>query len=95
MSVIPGRAVGVSRGVAVAVLGLAMLGLQIALRGEGDPASQVVGQLVAFAIFVPAAVLAWRGVGLGRIGLGIVVAGAIAFRAAAFRRSTSMGRPSR
>lgn len=84
MSVIRGRAVGAPRGVALAVLGLAMLGLQFVLRGEGDPTRQVVGQLVAFAVFVPAAILAWRGVGLGRIGLGIVIVGAIAFRAAAF-----------
>lgn len=79
-----GRAGGASRGVAMVVIGLAMLGLQITLRGDDDPTTQVVGQLVAFAVFVPAAILAWRGVGLGRVGLGIVVVGAIAFRAAAF-----------
>lgn len=84
MSVISGRAVRAPRAVALVVLGVAMLGVQTLLRGEGDPTAQVVGQLVAFAIFLPAAVLCWRGVGLGRVGLVVVVAGAIAFRAVAF-----------
>jgi len=84
VSVIPGRAVSVPRVLPLVVLGGAMLGIQLMLRGEVDPATQVVGQLVAFAIFLPAAFICWRGVGLGRIGLAVVVIGAVAFRAAAF-----------
>ncbi len=84
MSVIAGRAVRVPRVVPLVLLGLAMLGLQVVLRGETDPTTQVAGQMVAFALFLPAAVLCWRGVGLARVGLVVVVVGAIAFRAAAF-----------
>jgi alpha-1,6-mannosyltransferase len=84
VSVIPGRAVGVPRVLVLVLLGAAMLGVQLALRGEGDARVQVVGQLAAFAVFLPAAVLCWRGRGLGRLGLAIVVVGAVAFRAAAF-----------
>ncbi len=84
MSVISGRAGGAPRTVVVVLAGAAMLAVQIALRGEADAVTQVAGQLVAFAIFLPAAALCWRGLGLGRVGLLIVVAGAIAFRAAAF-----------
>ena len=84
MSVISGRAGRAPRMVAVGLIGVAMLGVQIVLRGEDDATAQVVGQLVAFAVFVPAVVLCWRGLGGGRIGLAIVVVGAIALRAAAF-----------
>ncbi len=84
MSVSSGRAVSVPRAVVLVLLGVAMLGVQLALRGEGDATVQVVGQLVAFAVFLPAAVLCWRGRGLGRVGLAIVILGAVAFRAAAF-----------
>jgi len=84
VSVIQGRAGGASRMIAVVLIGVAMLGVQLALRGREDASAQVVGQLVAFAVFVPAVILCWRGLGAGRIGLAIVVVGAIAFRAAAF-----------
>ena len=47
------------------------------------------GQLVAFALFVPAAVLCWRGLGLGRMGVVLVLLLAVAFRAAAFQPDAS------
>jgi len=45
---------------------------------------QVAGQLLAFALFVPAAVLLWRGLGIGRAAVvGVLVLGVV-MRAAAF-----------
>jgi hypothetical protein len=54
------------------------------LRGDNDIRTQVVGQLVAFALFLPAAALCWRGLGSRRLGLVVVLVFAVAFRAAAF-----------
>ncbi len=84
MSVITGRAGGVSRTAGLAGLGMAMLVVQLALRGVSDPTTQVVGQMAALAIFLPALALCWRGLGGGRAGLVVVIVGAIAFRGAAF-----------
>ena len=61
-----------------------MLALQLRLRGDTDTWTQVAGQLAAFALFVPALVLCWRGLRLGVAGLVLVLVFAIAFRAAAF-----------
>ncbi len=66
------------------VLGATIVAVQVVLRGESDPTVQIVGQMIAFAIFLPALALCWRGVGMGRIGLGVVIVGAIAIRAVAF-----------
>ncbi len=66
----------------LAVLGALELALQLVLRGRTDVWTQVVGQLVAFALFVPAALLCWRG--LGRLGLLLVLLFAVGFRVAAF-----------
>jgi hypothetical protein len=68
----------------LAFLGTLVVALQLVLRGDNDITTQVVGQLVAFALFLPAAALCWRGLGLGRVGLVLVLVFAIAFRAAAF-----------
>ena len=59
-----------------------MLALQVRLRGETDVWSQVAGQLVAFAIFLPAALLCWRGLRAGWIGVALVLVLAVGFRAA-------------
>jgi Glycosyl transferase family 2/Glycosyltransferase family 87 len=67
---------------ALVLLGGLMLALQLRLREEADLWSQVAGQLVAFAIFVPAALLCWRGLCAGRLGLLVVLVLAAAFRAA-------------
>jgi hypothetical protein len=76
---------GPRSGTAILVLlGGLLVALQILLRGDGDIWTQVVGQLVAFALFLPAAVLCWRGLALPRIGLVLVLVFAIGFRAAAF-----------
>ena len=74
-----------ARTVALAVLGAGLLAIEIALRGRGDPTAQVVGQSLAFLLFVPAAWLCWRGLGVGRVGLILVLLFAVGFRAAAFQ----------
>lgn len=67
----------------LAVLGGLMLALQLRLRGEHDLEAQIAGQLVAFAVFLPAAALCWRGLRAGRAGVVAVLLLAVAFRAAA------------
>jgi hypothetical protein len=61
-----------------------MLAVQLALRGVDEPTAQIAGQMAAFALFLPAVWLCWRGLGWGRVGVVVVLAAAIAFRAAAF-----------
>lgn len=70
--------------VLLVLLGGLLVALQVALRGDGDIRTQVVGQCVAFALFVPAAFLCWRGLGRRRLGIVLVLVFAIGFRAAAF-----------
>jgi hypothetical protein len=81
VSVRPGPRSGT---VLLVLLGGLLVALQVALRGNGDIRTQVVGQCVAFALFLPAAVLCWRGLGLRRLGLVLVLLFALAFRAGAF-----------
>jgi hypothetical protein len=74
----------IARGAITTALGLALVAIEVRLRGERDVGTQVAGQLLAFALFVPAAVLLWRGLGIGRAGvLGVLVL-AVAMHAAAF-----------
>jgi hypothetical protein len=68
----------------LAALGALELALQLVLRGQSDVWTQVAGQLVAFALFVPAAVLCWRGLRAGRLGIVVVLLFAVGFRFAAF-----------
>jgi Glycosyl transferase family 2 len=77
------------RALALLALGGLLLALQLRLRGDADLRTQVAGQMVAFALFLPAAVLAWRGLGLGRVGLALVLLFAVLFRAAAFEPAGS------
>ncbi len=86
MSVTPGSR---SRAALLVFLGGLLVALQLVLRGDSDIWTQVVGQSVAFALFVPAAVLCWRGLGLGRVGLVLVLVLAVGFRAAAFEPGTT------
>jgi hypothetical protein len=81
MSVKPGPRSGT---VLLVLLGSLLVALQLVLRGNDDIRTQVVGQCVAFVLFLPAAVLCWRGLGVRRLGLVLVLLFAIAFRAAAF-----------
>ena len=73
-----------SRAGLLLTLGAFLLALQVVLRGDGDIRTQVVGQSLAFALFLPAAVLCWRGLGIGRLGVVLVLLFAVGFRAAAF-----------
>lgn len=75
--------------VALALLGVLMLALQLRLRGDGDVWTQVAGQLVALALFLPAALLCWRGLRASLIGVALVLALAVGFRAAAFEPSAT------
>ena len=54
------------RAAAASALGVAIAALELRLRGETDVRTQVVGQLAAFALFLPAAWLCWRGLRIGR-----------------------------
>ncbi len=74
---------------ALVALGSALIAVELRLRGERHVDDQVVGQLVAFALFVPLAVLCWRGLGLGLLGLAVVCCLAVGLRAAAFEPSAT------
>ncbi len=76
------------RAAAAAALGIAIAVLELRLRGETDVATQVKGQLLAFALFLPAAWLCWRGLGIGRGGVVLVLALAVVMRVLAFDPST-------
>ena len=77
------------RALAVATLGAALVGVEIALRGETDLKRQIVGQMLAFDLFLPAAWLTWRGLGIGNAGVVLVLGIAVLLRVAAFDPSAS------
>src|SRR5688572_20370063 len=72
------------RAAVTAALGLALVAVEVRLRGERDVGTQVGGQLLAFALFVPATVLLWRGLGIGRAAVVGVLVLAVAMRGVAF-----------
>ncbi len=78
----------VRRAVVAAALGVAIALLELRLRGETDVSTQVAGQLLAFGLFLPAAWLCWRGLGIGRAGVVLVLALAIVMRAFALDPGT-------
>ena len=69
---------------AATAFGIAGVAVQLFVRGDRDIRTQVIAQLVAFALFLPAAFLVWRGLGKGRAGLVVVLVVAALLRAAAF-----------
>ena len=73
-----------ARAAVTAGLGLALVAVEVWLRGERDVDTQIVGQLLAFAVFVPAAALLWRGLGIGRAAVVGVLVLAVLMRGAAF-----------
>jgi hypothetical protein len=79
----------ISRAATVGALGVALVAIQLVLRAETDLRTQIIGQLVAFAVFLPAAWLCWRGLGVGRLGIALVVAVAVALRIATFDPATA------
>ena len=72
----------VSGALAAGTLGAGLVAIELAVRGETDLRRQIVAQLVAFAVFLPAAWLCWRGLGLGRAGVVLVAVVALALRIA-------------
>ncbi len=72
------------RAVVVALLGGGLVAIEAALRGETNLRLQIAEQLVAFAVFLPAAFLSWRGLGAGRAGVVLVLGIALVLRLTAF-----------
>lgn len=79
----------ISRASAVVGLGVALVVTELVLRSETSLRAQIAGQLVAFALFLPAAWLCWRGLGLGRTGIVLVIAVAVGLRVACFDPSSA------
>ena len=73
---------------AVVLLGCALLAIEILLRAKAGLRGQIAGQLAAFGLFLPAAWLVWRGLGIGRAGVVLVLAIGVLLRVAAFDPSS-------
>lgn len=73
-----------SHAVAVSALGIGLVAVELVLRSETSLRTQIGGQLLAFGLFLPAAWLCWRGLGVGRSGIVLVLGVALALRAASF-----------
>lgn len=74
----------VARPLAAGALGLAILAVELSVRGDGRIREQVLAQLLAFGLFLPAAWLCWQGLRIGRAGVALVLVVAIGLSAAAF-----------
>jgi Glycosyl transferase family 2 len=72
------------RAAAAAGLAAALLAVELVVRTEAGLRWQIAGQLVAFAVYLPAAGLCWRGLGIGRRGVVLVLGVAVVLRAVAF-----------
>ncbi len=72
------------RAVAAAALAAGLVALEVFIRSETGLRGQVAGQLAAFALYLPAAWLCWRGLGIGRRGVVLVLGAAVVLRLAAF-----------
>ncbi|MEP7224761.1 MAG: hypothetical protein ABI783_07380, partial [Actinomycetota bacterium] len=59
--------------VAVSALGIGLVAVELVLRSETTLRTQIGGQLLAFGLFLPAAWLCWRGLGIGRSGIVLVL----------------------
>ncbi len=85
MSVVPRlRRVEIKRAGTAAALGAALVAVELMLRSSTGLHGQIVGQIVAFAFYLPAAWLSWRGLGIGVYGVLLVLAVAVVLRAVAF-----------
>jgi hypothetical protein len=69
---------------AAAGLGMALVAVELVIRSEAGLRGQIAGQLVAFGLYLPAAWLCWRGLGIGRRGVALVLGVAVLLRAVAF-----------
>lgn len=80
---------GYARAAVATTLGLLVVGVELSVRGETDVRRQVLAQLTAFVLFLPAAWLCWRGLGIGRGGPVLVVVVSVLLQAAAFDPSSA------
>jgi alpha-1,6-mannosyltransferase len=69
---------------ALLTLGGLLVAVELWLRNQRDLTGQVIGQMVAFGLFLPAAWLAWRGLGLRWVGVVAIVLVAVGLRGAVF-----------
>ena len=77
------RLAAVTRTVVAAGLGTGIFAIELSVRSESGLREQVLAQLLAFALFLPAAWLCWGGLGGGRAGVVLVLVVAVAVHAAA------------
>ncbi|HEX7256337.1 MAG TPA: glycosyltransferase family 2 protein [Gaiellaceae bacterium] len=78
------EATGAWRAAAAAALATSLVAVEILIRSEAGLRGQIAGQLVAFAVYLPAAWLCWRGLGIGRTGVVLVLGVAVLLRVVAF-----------
>ena len=69
---------------ALAAIGAALVAVEVVIRAEAGLRGQIVGQLVAFALFLPATFLCWRGLRIGSRGVVLVLGIAFLLRLVAF-----------
>jgi Glycosyl transferase family 2/Glycosyltransferase family 87 len=72
-----------------AALGAGLVAVEVLIRSEAGLRGQIAGQLVAFALYLPAAWLCWRGLGIGRRGVMLVLGVAVVLRVVAFDPASS------
>lgn len=72
------------RAVLASCLGAGIVAVELSVRSNESPRAQVTAQLLAFALFLPAAWLCWGGLRVGRPGIVAVLAIGFALQAAAF-----------
>ncbi len=72
------------RAAAAAALGAALVAAELVIRTRTGLRGQVIGQMVAFALYLPAVWLCWRGLGIGVRGVVLVLGVALVLRAVAF-----------
>jgi hypothetical protein len=77
------------RAAAATALGVGIVAVELVVRTEAGLRGQIAGQLVAFALYLPAAWLCWRGLRAGRRGVVIVLAVAVLLRAVTFDPATA------
>jgi Glycosyl transferase family 2/Glycosyltransferase family 87 len=72
------------RAMAALALAMGLVAVEIVIRAEAGLRGQITGQLIAFALYLPAAWLCWRGLGIGRQGVVLVLGVALVLRVVAF-----------
>ena len=78
-----------NRALVATALGAALVAVELVLRTRTGLRGQIIGQAVAFALYLPAVWLCWRGLGIGVRGAVLVLGVALVLRAVAFDPSAS------